>query len=112
MNFGPLEFSEYLSRKDAKKKESAAVKAARDAAPIHVPEQNQLSIVSGPPRVSRRSRADQVVAVSVYEAVAMRAPCAPRKHGPVRVRILHTPRPVVLVLSSHQTVEWELDVAE
>jgi hypothetical protein len=111
MNFGPLEFAAYLDRKDSKKKESAAVRAARDAAPVQAPQQNQLTIVSGPPKMSRRSRAARVEAVSVYEAVAMRAPCTPRKQGPVRVMVRQTPRPVVLVLSSHQTVEWELDVA-
>lgn len=111
MNFGPMEFAAYLNRKDSKKKESAAVKAARDAAPAPVPPKNQLTIISGPGTLSRLARSAQVEAVSVYEAVAMRAPSMPQKQGPVRVLVRRTARPVVLVLSSHQTVEWELEVA-
>jgi hypothetical protein len=111
MNFGPMEFAAYLDRKDSKRKESAAVKAARDAAPVPVPPKNQLTIISGPGTLSRLARSAQVEAVSVYEAVAMRAPSMPRQSGPVRVAVRRTARPVVLVLSSHQTVEWELDVA-
>ena len=33
MNYGPLEFAAYLQRKDDGQEESAAVRAARDAAP-------------------------------------------------------------------------------
>ena len=109
MNFGPLEFAAYLSRKGAKKSESAAVKAARAAAPVRKPA-NSLTIISGPLRLPDVARTAQVEAVSVYEAVAMGAPCAPRGAGPVRVVVRPTLRPVVLVLSSHRTVEWELDV--
>jgi hypothetical protein len=114
MNFGPLEFAAHLNRKDARKKESAAVTAARDAAPVHVPveERNELTIISGPQTLSLLGRAAQVEAVSVYEAVAMRPPSSPHKHGPVRVIVRRTAQPVVLVLSSHQTVEWELEIAE
>jgi hypothetical protein len=111
MNFGPLEFAARLDRKDAQRRESAAVKAARDAAPTPVPPKNQLTIISGPGTLSRVARAAQVEAVSVYEAVAMRAPSMPRRHGPVRVAIRRTARPVVLVLSAHQTVDWQLEVA-
>jgi hypothetical protein len=111
MNFGPLEFASYLGRKDSKRKESAAVKAARDAAPAPLPPKNQLTIISGPGTLSRLAQSAQVEAVSVYEAVAMRAPSMPQQQGPVRVAVRRTSRPVVLVLSAHQTVEWELDVA-
>lgn len=112
MNYGPLEFAAYLNRRDSKRKESAAVKAARDAAPVAAPPKNQLTIISGPGTLSRLARSAQVEAVSVYEAVAMRAPSMPQKQGPVRVVVRRTARPVVLVLSSHQTVDWRLDVAE
>jgi hypothetical protein len=109
MNFGPLEFAAYMRRKGANRSESAAVKAAREAAPATVPT-NRLSIVSGPGSLRSLARSAQVVAVSVYEAVALQAPCAPRSPGPVTVLVRPTLRPVVLVLSSHQTVEWKLDV--
>jgi hypothetical protein len=113
MNFGPLEFASYLERKDAKKEEEpAAVRAARDAAPVSAPARNELTIVSGPRRLMRMASHAQVEAVSVYEAVAMRAPSMPRESGPVRVIVRSRSRPVVLVLSSHQTVEWELEVAD
>lgn len=110
MNFGPMQFAVYLGRKDSKRKESAAVKAARDAAPASLPPKNQLTIISGPGTLSRLARSAQVEAVSVYEAVAMRAPSMPQQQGPVRVQVRRAVRPVVLVLSSHQTVEWQLDV--
>lgn len=109
MNFGPLEFAAYLRRKGAKKGESAAVKAARAAAPDRKPA-NSLTIISGPVTLPRIARSAQVEAVSVYEAVAMGAPCAPRTAGPVRVIVRPTLRPVVLVLSSHRTVAWQLEV--
>jgi hypothetical protein len=111
MNFGPMEFAAHLDRKDSQRKESAAVKAARDAAPAPVPPKNQLTIISGQGTLSRLARSAQVEAVSVYEAVAMRAPSMPQKQGPVRVNLRRTMRPIVLVLSSHQTVEWQLDIA-
>jgi hypothetical protein len=110
MNFGPLEFAAYLRRKGgAKRSESAAVRAARAAAPARQPA-NSLTIISGPARLPDIVRSAQVEAVSVYEAVAMGAPCAPRAAGPVRVVVRPTLRPVVLVLSSHRTVEWQLDL--
>jgi hypothetical protein len=110
MNYGPLEFAAYLARKGNGKKESAAVKAARAAAPKPAPSHNRLTIISGSGLLPRLARTAQVEAVSVYEAVAMGAPCAPRTQGPVRVLVRAAMRPVVLVLSSHQAVAWELDV--
>jgi hypothetical protein len=108
MNYGPLEFAAYLNRKRTGKRESAAVRAARSAAPKPRPQMNRLTILSGTGLLPRLARAAEVNAVSVYEAVAMRVPCAPRSHGPVRVLVRAAPRPMVLVLSSHQTVDWEL----
>jgi hypothetical protein len=110
MNYGPMEFAAYLARRGSKRGESAAVRAARDAAPAQAPPRNQLTIISGAAALSRLARSAQVEAVSVYEAVAMRAPSMPQQLGPVRVRIRRTARPVVLVLSSHQTVEWQLEL--
>jgi hypothetical protein len=109
MNFGPLEFAAYLRRKGAKKAESAAVKAAREAAPAAVPT-NRLSIIAGPGALRSLSRSAQVEAVSVYEAVAVPAPGSAGVAGRVSVLVRPTLRPVVLVLSSHQTVEWRLEL--
>jgi hypothetical protein len=106
-----MEFTAHLDRKDSQRKESAAVRAARDAAPAPLPPKNRLTIVSGSGALSRLARSAQVEAVSVYEAVAMRAPSMPQQQGPVRVIVRRTARPVVLVLSSHQTVEWQLEIA-
>jgi hypothetical protein len=110
MNYGPLEFAAYLSRKRNGKQESAVLKAARSAAPRSKPSQNRLTIISGSGLLPRLARKAQIEAVSVYEAVAMRAPCAPRSSGPVKVLVRVALRPMVLVLSSHQAVAWELDV--
>jgi hypothetical protein len=53
MNYGPLEFAAYLKRKDPDTGESAAVKAAREAAPIPadggLPVINRLTVISGGP---------------------------------------------------------------
>src|SRR5438128_1235605 len=102
MNFGPLEFAAYLRRLDASSQEPAAVKAARAAAPSPRPHGNRLTIVSGPRTLPRIARPVQREAVSVYEAVAMRLPCAPCADGPLCVLVRPAPRAIVLVLSSHQ----------
>jgi hypothetical protein len=107
MNYGPLEFAAYLRRKAARKQESPAVTAARSAAPVPHPTQNRLTIISGPSTLLRVARNAQVEAVSVYEALAS---SARRGNGPVRVIVRPTLRPIVLVLSSHQTVEWLIEL--
>ena len=107
MNYGPLEFAEYLSRGGSSQSVSATVKAARDAAPDTRPA-NRLTIVSGITSLTRMARAAHVEAVSVYEAVAIHSPRIPRPLGPVLVLVRASSRPVVLVLSSHQAVQWEL----
>jgi hypothetical protein len=115
MNYGPLEFAAYLKRKDARRGESATVKAARKAAPRSLPrnrpENNRLTVISGGPLRPRATRDAQVQAVCVYEAVAVRAPFAPESVEPVKVVVRESHRPVVLVLSSHQTVQWEISLA-
>lgn len=106
MNYGPLEFADYL-RRNEQGPESATVQAARAAAPGQEPV-NQLSVVSGPLALPRLARNARLEAVSVYEAVAMRPPGEPRQPGIVEVLVRPTARPVVLVLSSHQGVEWRI----
>ena len=110
-----MEFAAYLQRKAGARGESATVKAAREAAPKSLPrnrpENNRLTVVAGGPLMPRVARAAQVEAVSVYEAVAVRAPRTPEAGEPVSVVVRATPQPVVLVLSSHQTVRWEIALA-
>ena len=112
MNYGPMEFAAYLKRKGAARGESAVVKAARQAAPKSVPrgrhEGNRLTVISGGPLRPRLAGTAQVEAVCVYEAVAVRALFAPEADEPVSVVVRRSSRPVVLVLSSHQTVRWEI----
>jgi hypothetical protein len=110
MNYGPLEFAEYLARREACQGDSAAVRAARNAAPATQPA-NRLTIVSGVTSLTRLARAAQVEAVSVYEAVAVHSPPIRRPRGRVTVLVRAGSRPVVLVLSSHQAVQWELTLA-
>lgn len=106
MNYGPLEFAAYIAR-GASQNDSAVVKAARDAAPDFRPA-NRLTIVSGATAPTRMARAAQVDAISVYEAVAVHSPRIPPPRGAVAVLVRASPRPLVLVLSSHQAVQWEL----
>jgi hypothetical protein len=110
MNYGPMEFAKYLQRKGAGRGDSAVVKAAREAAPKTSPrgrlENNRLTVISGGPLTRRMARDAQVEAVSVYEAVAVRPPSTPESVEPVSVVVRDTSKPVVLVLSSHQTVHW------
>lgn len=107
MNYGPLEFAAYLARRTDHQDDSAAVEAARAAAPAARPA-NQLSIISGNTSLLRLARAAQIEAISVYEAVAVHSPRIPRPRGSVTVLVRASARPIVLVLSSHQTVQWQL----
>jgi hypothetical protein len=113
MNYGPLEFAAYLKRKDSAREDSATVKAAREAAPSISSkdrENNRLTIISGGSLRPRVTGNAQVDAVSVYEAVAVRAPYAPEPSEPVRVVVRQSKRSVVLVLSSHQAVQWQISL--
>jgi hypothetical protein len=107
MNFGPLELSSYLRRKDAAPRESAEVRAARDALPPQRPAANRLTIVSGPREMRRVARDPNVIPVHVYEAITTRTDAT---HGadPVRV-VVSSVHSVVLVLSSHQSVSWRIE---
>lgn len=108
MNFGPLEFGAYLRRHDTREEDSAEVRAAREAAPRPDPASNRLAVLSGPDELTPLLRDAQVEAVSVYEAIIDRGP---GRGDPVRVRVQPAWRPVVLVLSSHQAVQWQIDAA-
>ena len=110
MNFGPLEFVAYLRQKQSRKREPAAVEAARAAAPVPRPEQNRLSVVSGPREMRRIARGAELDSVAVFEAIA--GPVTGGVEGqPVRVRMTSAAGPLVLVLSSHQSVRWDLESA-
>ncbi len=111
MNFGPLEFAAYLRRKELKATESAAVQAARAAAPEGRAEDNHLTIVSGVPTLSPVELAATAESVSVYEAVAVGTAGTRAVPESVRVAVQVTQRPLVLVLSSHQAVHWQLTLA-
>jgi hypothetical protein len=111
MNYGPLEFAKYLTRTEGSE-DSAAIKAARAAAPIARSQTNRLSVISGRTPIAHIARASQVDLVSVHEAVAMRVPSGPRAREPVNVLIRSTSRPVVLVLSAHQAVHWAISIAD
>jgi hypothetical protein len=111
MNHGPLEFAAHLRRREAKQPESAAVQAARAAAPVMRPEARRLTIVAGAQSLSQIARNARIDAVSVYEAVAMSASVARTVPESVQVRVKPMLRPLVLVLSSHQAVHWQLALA-
>lgn len=108
MNYGPLEFAAWLQRKQPKASESAAVQAARAAAPVNRPAGNRLTIITGPQTLVPMSQIPQPEPVSVYEAVAKSVTPAHAVPESVRVEVRARFRPLVLVLSSHQAVSWEL----
>lgn len=110
MNYGPLEFADYLRRND-RTAESATVTATRAAQPAVGEPVNQLRVVSGPRTLTAVAEAARLARVSAFEAVTMSPPCDPRCPGAVRVLVKATDRPVVLVLSSHQPVEWHVSRA-
>lgn len=108
MNYGPLEFADYL-RRNTKMADSATVRAARAtqaaAAPV-----NLLRVVSGPLNVGRAGRAGDTP-LNVCEAVAMNPPEQAHSPGRVSIAVTSTERALVLVLSSHQPVQWRLSVS-
>ena len=108
MNFGPLEFGAYLGRHESRAEDSAEVRAARDATPQSDPAISWLAVLTGPDALTPSMRVAQQDAVSVYEAIIDRAP---GRGDPVRVRVQAAWRPVVLVLSSHQGVQWQIEAA-
>lgn len=109
MNYGPLEFADYLRRTG--RRDSAAVQAARAAQPAASSPVNQLRIISGPDRLPAARPAVPLQSVRVYEAVAVNPPSDPRAPGAVRVALRHVGHPIALVLSSHQQVDWRVALA-
>jgi hypothetical protein len=108
MNFGPLEFAHHLRRKERRGREPATVQAARAAAAPELAEENILSIISGPHELVRVA-AGSHDAVHVVEAVAM-PPAETTTNVAIRVRVAGRPHPLVLVLSSHHAVDWQIDL--
>lgn len=108
MNFGPLELGAYLRRQEAREQGSGEMLAAGEAVPLTDADSDRLAVLSGPEELTPLLRDGRTEAVSVYEAIIDRAP---DRAGPVRVRVQPAWRPLVLVLSSHQPVEWQIEAA-
>src|SRR4029079_907031 len=108
MNFGPIEFAAYLTRRQSRAGESAAVKAERDATPVPPLERNRLSVVSGAQELTQTAR-NPVLTVGVFEAIA--GPVKDEAGESHRVRVRSSAGPVVLVLSSLQAVRWKVERA-
>lgn len=94
MNYGPLEFADYLRRNSAD--EPATVKAARSAAPGGS-RHNRLTVISGRHIVPG--------VVTVCEIVASRTVNAPEFFD---LLVRPAAGGLVLVLSSHEPVCWRL----
>jgi hypothetical protein len=107
MNYGPLEFADYLRRNEPPP-DSAMVRAAHAAKPQPTTPENMLRIRAGAGNLPGRARSARIEAVSVYEAVAVNPPSEPLGPGVVHVLVRAARQPVVLVLSSHQSVEWRI----
>jgi hypothetical protein len=108
MNYGPLEFASYLERDASGIRGSAAVNAARAAAPAQSTRLNPLTVVAGDTSRIRMARAALLGGVGVYEAVATGAPgtADPDATADVRVRASH--RGLVLVLSANHALRWRV----
>ena len=106
MNYGPLEFGAWLRRQETRDDDSAEMRAAREAAPQPIAEGHRLPVPSGAPGLTPPLHNARGDAVSVYEAILDRAQ---DRGDPVRVRVQPAWRPVVLVLSSHQPVQWQIE---
>lgn len=106
MNFGPLEFAALLGRDDSKKRRQVKA-AARRAASAEPRDENRLTVISGPRELSRR-RSD-LAPVRVFEAIAMTRGEGGAAEPRLRVRVLPTSAPLVLVLSAHRAVSWSVE---
>jgi hypothetical protein len=109
MNYGPIEFADYL-RRNPGKAEPATVRAARAAQPSATTPAASLRVVSGPAFPLPEVHSAAVERLDVCEALAMNPPCR-RAVCTVRISLVSTERPLILVLSSHQTVQWHVSVA-
>jgi hypothetical protein len=108
MNFGPLEFASYLQRDEMRSRDSAAVSAARSAAPVAFRQTSPLTILVDDTSRMQAARAAQTEGVSVYEAVAMGGPGTANSNSLIDVRVSAAIRRLVLVLSAHQAVHWQI----
>jgi hypothetical protein len=108
MNYGPLEFASYLQRDDAGSRDSAAVSAARAAAPAESRHMNALTVVVGDTSRIRMARAALLEGVDVYEAVATGAADSAESNETVNVRVRAARRRLVLVLSAHHAMRWHV----
>jgi hypothetical protein len=109
MSFGPLEFAAYLRRKGARSREPAAVKAARAAAAAEpLTGENILTVISGPGELLPVA-GGVLEAARVFEAVAM-PPANAAVLSTMRVRVKAGIPPLVLVLSSHHSVDWRIEL--
>ena len=109
MAFGPLEFAVYLQRKDRRQREAAAVKAARAAAAPPLADENILSVITGPSGLVRVAEGEGTLETArVYEAVATPPPELSGVSS-IRVQVRRGTRRLVLVLSSHHAVDWQIE---
>lgn len=108
MTFGPQELTAYMRRKGKRVRESAAVQAAREAAATPLSDENILTVISGPSELVRIAPGT-LEAARVYEAVAMppEEAGAPRA---IRVCVRNGAKSLVLVLSSHHAVDWQIEL--
>src|SRR5262245_2095643 len=112
MNYGPLELEAWLHRREERQVESAEVVAAREAAPATLPpERDDLIIVSGLRRPMRTAADSRHEPVGVYEAIAGVVGEQGRQADPVRVLVSPAFRPIVLVLSAHRPIAWQIELA-
>jgi hypothetical protein len=107
MNFGPLEFGAYLRRQESRDEDRAGSRVVPEASPPPDPAGQGISVLSGPHELTPLMRDGRADAVSVYEAIVDRAPgCG----DPIQVRVQPAWRPVVLVLSAHHPVQWQIEI--
>jgi len=97
------------ARSAAARSEAARSAAARSAAARPPPEENILSVVTGPSGL-RPIAAGTIEAARVYEAVAT-PPTDDCEASTVRVRVGRGSQPLVLLLSSNHAVDWQLEIA-
>ena len=100
-----------MHRREERQAESAEVVAAREAVPVPLPEGERLIIVSGPRRMPRVAADSRNEPVGVYEAIAGVVGEQGRKADPVRVLVSPAFRPIVLVLSAHRPIAWQIELA-
>jgi len=109
MNFGPLEFADYLRRRGEDRSDLPTVRAARAAAPAPSSVKH-FDVLSGPRAWPPRLYQKRLDPACVFEAVATCPTNESFVPDVVRVMVKAMRRPAVLVLSSHQGVEWQVEL--